>query len=656
MRKSFPLAAIVGVLLCAVWAPRPAAAGELEELDAAISAVQGLIQKLIADIGELDRRIAAREQENQTLQDKMGLFRVDLEGLRPTEREIARLTREIDALKKRIPSAKNVADLERRVRKHMYGGEIARLKAKKKELAKHEATKDEKMRKISDRILKDTELTALKINEIEDLQQEVTHRLRDPQLITLRFQKQQKQEELGKRRFEEARLQNRRKRLLSGVPAPGTRFLLGWQLPTRTAAVDVPLPDETRHSRWYGGNVRIVRVDPDDPHVQAYFDLLGPPAGGGPDAILGKFMKVAEAFGGLMDRSRRADFAAGPIRNVNGPCLLRVDCGGQVRYRFVNCVNGSVRALGGLLFLGLKPGAHKATLTLAAAGGQRMASTKVVNVKHTPKVIHVWTPTKIEPSGDAKADAKKPKGIYMPVTVTLAYARGRAAAVGQEQRERWSRIDKPRKTKQPTSRPKDGKSGNEAYGVPTGREGLIGDAYFPSTPETIEMAKYSIRQDSIKKFLDVYDLLKDLPGCTPADLDPLLKEMADVTVYLFGGRHWKREDCNPFKYIYVLSAGCHESGTEQAYSTLKSVAERVKTFPGMKPEKKGSYCSLLYNSLANISINQRKWARAVEDLKMAWAIRAATQPDKYKADQPPKWWPTPKQLEALAKQLDGQSK
>ncbi len=41
---------------------------------------------------------------------------------------------------------------------------------------------------------------------------------------------------------------------------------------------------------------------------------------------------------------------------------------------------------------------------------------------------------------------------------------------------------------------------------------------------------------------------------------------------------------------------------------------------------------------------------------MAWAIRAATQPDKYKADQPPEWWPTPKQLEALAKQLDGQSK
>lgn len=361
----------------------------------------------------------------------------------------------------------------------------------------------------------------------------------------------------------------------TGSPSGVVTFIGGIQIPTPKSGMDIPLVKEIEPV-WpnYWEYFPLMQISPSDTRTKPYYDrirkdfgdaIFGDEKSGNMPSIDSLFEKSATEFGKLLQISEDADWKGTPIQHYQGPYLVRVICASQTRYRF-HYVSPDVKSThGGIHLFGLAAGRHPVKVTIAGGNGQLYESRFEVFVHFEPE-----KPSQIEIIKDGKVTGRK------TIIPNLAYLK-------KQFEEMW-----------------------ELH--------LRGDS---QTQGKNSLRRYFFKS-GVNRVHSDSDFMKKKPGCTAADIVPLLVKGAGAASLFLSEFGSDQTTNDPWSSLLTMARICKEAGTKEAYDVLAPLAQQAA---GSAPTNRLNAVAITYTRLGDLALMHGNFEKAVNHLKTALDYR-----------------------------------
>jgi peptidoglycan hydrolase CwlO-like protein len=421
-----------------------------------------------------------------------------------------------------------------------------------------------------------------------------------------------KNDDLRRKRKECAALEERLLQTGGGKTgsSEGTVIFIGSvQIPTPKSGMDIPLllidipPDWPNTLEFYP----LLQISPSDPRTKAYYtnlrrdfgDAIKDDKAGPSPSIDSLFEGSSKEYGKLLDVSEKAGWKGSPITHYQGPYLVRVACAGLTRYRY-HFVGPDVQSsYGGIHFFGLQARKHKVKVRIAAGSGERYEAQFEVVVKYEKQMGRITNP-------EADKNHVYREGEGKTIEVDLAYLK-------KQFEKMWVLQLKTRAQTQGGS---------------------------------------SLRRDTLKRNFEYVHssigLMRDKPGCTAADIDPLLSKGAGAVSLLLSEFGSEQADYVPWMQLQKFALLCKHAGTSGAFGVLSPLAQQAAS---IAPPNRQSSVANTFVCLGDIALTLGEFDKAVENLNKALEFKKRA--DKYfDLDKEKAGVPGVDQLKALLKIIE----
>ena len=349
-------------------------------------------------------------------------------------------------------------------------------------------------------------------------------------------------------------------------------FIGGFQIPTPKSGMDLPIEDESGpdfEDSW--GYIPLLQISYNDPRTKAYYDALkkdfkavfGSKKGEKMPPTTSLFSKSGAEYSALFVDSKKAGWKNTPIRPYYGTYLVFVECAKHIQFRFHVVQPNARSTYGGVHIFGLKPGRHPVRMIVATEDGQRFEAQFALIVKHEPEK-RTFVNFEMGPDGKMINKGKT-------IVVDLNYLK-------KTFRESWGNHMQYRAEAQKK------------------RDKNILRA-------TLEMGIQLVYGHVLK--------MKNQPGCTVADVGPLLAKGGGAVTLLFTQFGADINDNVPWQEMLEFAKLCKGVGSRTAYDVLAAVVQHAS---GSASKTHMDTLGYAYELLGEIALMQGRFKKALVHL------------------------------------------
>ena len=579
------------------------------------------LKKCRAQEDRLDKEVKDKEKDLATLKEKIKKLG---EKIARYQRVNNKWGNPVDKVRKEIRELKNKLAKEKRKGGGLVGtgqntrmdrfvtsqdSRDERIAAKKKEIEEKENEEKDLIRKAEKAIEKELgellnfrewriDLTALMEKQAEDKD------IKRNKEVTLARIK----DDLARKRKECQVLAQSIQKPDTGQTGSGKEvvtFIGGIQIPTPKSGMDLPIEDEVEpnlEDTWE--YFPLMQIFPKDPGTKAYYEALKedfklflPGVKVPSDPSL--FSRSGAEFATLFENSKKAGWKNTPIRPYHGAYLVFVDCSRHYRFRLHVVRPGTRSTYGGIHVFGLKPGRHPVRVIIATEDGQRFEANFALVVTHKPEKR---TALEMGPDGIVR---EKPNAI----TVDLNYLK-------KTFRKLWGDHLQDRAQAQ-------AQKNRDVL-----RATLEGDVHLV----------YNYVQD-----------MKNQPGCTVDDVDPLLGKGGDAVTLLFTQFGTDPNDHVPWEEMLRFAKLCKRVGSRKAYDVLAALVRQAANSASKTRQDTLGYA---YELLGEIAFMQGRFHEALPHLNTGLEYHKQANPN-YPVEKGRAELPSIDQLKFMLSKLTG---
>lgn len=349
-------------------------------------------------------------------------------------------------------------------------------------------------------------------------------------------------------------------------------FIGGIQIPTPKSGMDLPIEDESGPNFEDSlGYIPLLQISYNDPRTKAYYDALkkdfkavfGTKKGEKIPPTTSLFSKSGAEYSALFVDSKNAGWKNTPIRPYYGTYLVFIKCAKRIRFRFHVVQPNARSTYGGVHIFGLKPGRHPIRMIVATEDGQRFEANFALIVKHEPEK-RTFTNFEMGPDGKIIDKGKT-------IIVDLSYLK-------KTFRESWGKHMETR-----------------AEAQKKGEKDML--------RATLEMGS-QIAYSHVER-------MKNQPGCTTDDVDPLLAKGGSAVTLLITQFGADLNDHGPWQEMLRFAKLCKGVGSRTAYDVLAAVVQHASN---IAPKTRQDTLGYAYELLGEIALMQGRFEKALAHL------------------------------------------